>query len=58
LDLSIWYKDTAEGDEDTDDNRVNERGEDGIRGISCDKLAKTCVEEPCIMLAWFPIIDG
>jgi hypothetical protein len=46
LNLGIWHEDTAERYEDTDDERVDEGGEDGVWCIGRYELAKTldCVK--------------
>ena len=46
LDLGVWDENTAEGDKDTDDERIDEGGEDGVRRVGSDELTKTSVEEP------------
>jgi hypothetical protein len=51
LDLGVGDKDTTEGDQDTDDERINEGGEDGVGGVCGDKLTQTSVEEPNVQSA-------
>ena len=46
LDLGVWDENTAEGDKDTDDEGIDEGGEDGVRRVGSDELTKASVEEP------------
>ena len=45
LDLRIWHQNTTERDENSDDERVDERGEYSVGCVGCNELADTGVDE-------------
>ena len=45
LDLAVWNDDAAERDECYDDQRVHQRGEDGIGRVCSDGLSDTRVDQ-------------